>query len=127
MTVLRHHIALRFFCFLMALHILNCSADAPDLNPEWVPEDLSYNDIETIAELVVEHVWGIENAFPEHDENDSHVHFLKKLGSGHFYLPPVSPKILLLPPSPPCHRACFCETQEASQHLPEVNSPPPWA
>jgi hypothetical protein len=55
----------------MALHILNFSVDTPDGKPDNIPEDLTYNDIESVAELVLEKVLNIENAIAEHDENDT--------------------------------------------------------
>jgi hypothetical protein len=55
----------------MAVHIFNCSVDTSDAQPESIPEDLSYNDMESVAELVLEKVLDIENAIAEHDENDS--------------------------------------------------------
>lgn len=55
----------------MALHILNCSIDAPDKLPDYIPENLNVNDIESISELVLEQFLGLENAVEEHDEPDS--------------------------------------------------------
>ena len=54
----------------LALVILNFSIDAPDAYSDTVAEDLSFNDIESITEFVLEDVIGIYNAIPEHDEND---------------------------------------------------------
>jgi nicotinamidase-related amidase len=71
MKFLRKHIVFRSFWLLMALHILNCSIDTPDAQPDSIPENLSYNDIETISELVLEQILGFENAIAEHDEHDT--------------------------------------------------------
>lgn len=71
MQFLRKHIVFRSFWLLMALHILNCSIDTPDAHPDYVPEDLAYNDIESISELVLEQILGFENAVAEHDEHDT--------------------------------------------------------
>lgn len=54
---------------LMALHILNLSADTADADPA-KPEDLSVNDMETVAEVIVEGILGMVDAFPESDERD---------------------------------------------------------
>lgn len=54
----------------MALIILNCSVDNPDAHPDCVAEDLSFNDMESIVEIVLEEGIGIKNAIPEHDEPD---------------------------------------------------------
>jgi len=67
----RHHIIFRLICLMLAFHIFNCSVDTPDAKPEYIPEDLTYNDIESVAELVLEKVLNIENAIAEHDENDT--------------------------------------------------------
>ena len=62
---------MKFLWLIMALHIFNCSVDMPDLNPEYIPEDLSINDIESIVELVLEEILGFENAIKEYDDQDS--------------------------------------------------------
>jgi hypothetical protein len=61
----------RIFCLLMALHLLNLSIDSRDPDPDNFPENLSFNDIESIAEFVTEIVFGWHDAFEEHDETDS--------------------------------------------------------
>lgn len=71
MQFLKKHIVFRYFWLFMALHILNCSVDSPDAHPDYVPEDLAYNDIESISELVLEQILGFENAVAEHDEHDT--------------------------------------------------------
>jgi hypothetical protein len=55
----------------MALHIFNCSIDVRDAKPDYIAEDLSYNEIESIVELVLENVLGLENAVAEHEEHDT--------------------------------------------------------
>jgi hypothetical protein len=55
----------------MAAHILNCSVDMPDIQPDYIPENLSYNDMESIIEIVLEKVFKIENAIVEYDEKDT--------------------------------------------------------
>ena len=67
---LRRRTIYRILCVVMALHILNFSIDAPDPEPAGQPENLSYNDIESVTELVAEQWLKIDNAFPEHDEAD---------------------------------------------------------
>lgn len=70
MQRIRQHFLSRFFCGLVALTILNISVDAPDMQPQYVPEDLSYNEVESLVEFVLEDVLGMENAIPEQDDND---------------------------------------------------------
>jgi hypothetical protein len=66
--------------------MFNYSIDAPDLYGDDISEDLSYNDIESITELVLEVFIGIENAVPEHDEDDSEdgSNFSKKFNALNF-------------------------------------------
>jgi hypothetical protein len=54
----------------MAIHIFNLSVDTRDARPDYIPEDLSFNDLESVAEIILEKVLSINNAFAEHDEND---------------------------------------------------------
>jgi hypothetical protein len=75
MKDLRKHIATRLLFGLLALHILNISIDPPDFYSEEIPEDLSYNEMESIIELVLEKGLNIENAIPETDDNDNNFHF----------------------------------------------------
>lgn len=71
MQAVRQHILTRLLCGIVAAIILNLSVDAPDFQPELMPEDLSYNDIESVVEWVLEDVMQIPNAIPEHDDNDN--------------------------------------------------------
>jgi hypothetical protein len=61
----------RIACLLLALHFFNLSIDARDPNPDSIPEDLTFNDIESVTEFVAEVLFGSHNAFEEHDERDS--------------------------------------------------------
>lgn len=58
----------------MGLHMLNISVDTQDPNPEHIAEDLSFNDQESIVEIVVEQVLGFENAIKEYDDHDTEDH-----------------------------------------------------
>lgn len=60
----------RFLCLFLALYILNFSVDPRDADPDFIPEDLSFNDIESFSELVLEDIFDFTNAFEEHDERD---------------------------------------------------------
>lgn len=55
----------------MAIYLLNISVDTTDPNPEYIPEDLSFNDQESIVEIVLEKVLGFENALKEYDDHDT--------------------------------------------------------
>lgn len=60
----------RVTSFILALYVLNFSVDTRDNQPNWVGEDLSHNDIESFVELALEVVLDVENAVPEHEEQD---------------------------------------------------------
>lgn len=71
MKFLREHIALQILWFAMALLIFNCSVDTADPQPENIPEDLSYNDMESVVEILLEKVLDIDNAIAEKDDADT--------------------------------------------------------
>ena len=62
----------RAFCMILALHFFNLSIDPKDRQPDFVAEDLSLNDIESIAEFMAEVVFGLDDVFREYDEHDGH-------------------------------------------------------
>ncbi len=62
----------------MGLYLLNISVDTADPNPEHIPEDLTFNDQESIVEIVVEKVLGFEDAIKEYDDHDTEDHSKKK-------------------------------------------------
>ncbi len=68
---LRHSAGAKFLWVVFALYLLNISVDVADRNPDHLPEDLSFNDQESIVEIIVEKVMGFENAFAEYDDHDS--------------------------------------------------------
>jgi hypothetical protein len=70
MKFFKSNIISRIFCILMAIHIFNLSVDTKDAAPDCIAEDLSINDQETVVEIVLEKVLGIDNAIAEHDEPD---------------------------------------------------------
>lgn len=62
----------RIIWFAFALHIFNLSIDPRDREPAFTGEDLTVNDIESIAEFFAEVVFGFTDAFTEHDEADDY-------------------------------------------------------
>lgn len=71
METIRQSRILNLVWLSFSLLIFNYSVDVPDQYTDYVAEDLSYNDIESISEFFLEVVLGIDNAVPEHDEDDS--------------------------------------------------------
>lgn len=63
----------------MGLYLLNISIDTTDPYPEYIPEDLSINDQESIVELFVEKILGYENAIKEYDDHDTENHNKKTI------------------------------------------------
>ncbi len=66
---------------MICFHIINSSIDAPDILPDWVSEDLSYNEIESVTEWILEVVISDENCIQEydgHDENKKKIQLKKK-------------------------------------------------
>jgi hypothetical protein len=78
---LRHSKIMSAFWLCLAAMILNYSIDVPDPHNDSVQEDLSYNDMESISELVFEYFLGWDNFVPEHDDDDldDNVSFTKKI------------------------------------------------
>jgi len=128
MKFIREHIAFRFLWLVMALNILNCSVDTPDAQPDNVPEDLTYNDMESIVEVLLEEVFDINNAIAEHDEpdDDNTSNFsLKK--SVDFSYHQTKDKFLI-PITPIClTQKSFYKEQYSEQFHPEIVPPPPKA
>lgn len=75
---IRNSIFTQLFWGLMGFYLLNISVDTVDPKPEYIPEDLSINDQESILEIIVEKVLGYENAIKEYDDHDSEDHNKKK-------------------------------------------------
>src|SRR5689334_9872109 len=71
LMIIRSGLVIRITCLLLALHFFNFSIDTRDANTDYVPEDLSVNDIESVIEFFTEDVCGIDNAIAEHDERDN--------------------------------------------------------
>jgi hypothetical protein len=90
MKKIRHLKIFRFAWIVMAIHILNFSIDPPDVNQD-IPEDLSYNEIESITEWIAENVLQITDAFPEHDDDDDNgTGITKKVLELQYYESPIA-------------------------------------
>lgn len=71
MIYLRNTISLQLVWGFLALILLNISVDIPDSNPDYYVEDISYNEQESIVELVLEKLLGFENVILESEEHES--------------------------------------------------------
>lgn len=70
-----------FFCFF------NISADTKNPLPDYIPVNSSFNDQESIVELVVEKVLGYADAIPEHDDPDTEEHNCKSITHIDLFVP----------------------------------------
>jgi hypothetical protein len=113
----------------MAVHIFNCSVDTPDPNPESIPEDLCYNDMESIIEIVLEQIFEIDNAIAEHEENDTDDGCgglsIKKVVDFSYY--DNKSKISFLNDVSSCFKRINYKDNFNSLFRPELNTPPPKA
>ncbi|WP_460636392.1 hypothetical protein [Larkinella harenae] len=71
----------RLLCLLMAFHVINLSIDAPDdvrldMYGQYA-EDESFNEMESVGELVLEEWLGFSNIIPEHADPDENSHLPK--------------------------------------------------
>lgn len=71
LSLIRNSIGTRLLWGVLALHFLNISIDNPDPKPNQIPEDLSFNDQESIIEFILEKILGWENAIAEYDDPDA--------------------------------------------------------
>lgn len=68
---------MKFLWGFMGLYFLNISVDCTDRYPNFIPENLSINDQESIIEIVVEKILGYEDAIKEYDDHDKEDHTYK--------------------------------------------------
>ena len=126
MQASRQHIIFRLFWLFMAVHIFNFSVDTPEAQPDFVPEDLTYNDMESVVEILLEKVFDIQNAIAEHDENDTeegNIFTLKKDFS--FHHRNKIEKINILDSGLYITVSTDYKEQFNSQFHPEIVPPPP--
>lgn len=128
MKFIREHIIFRCLWFVLALHIFNCSADTRDPQPYNVPEDLTYNDMESVVEIVLEQVLDINNAIPETDDTDTDGDNGLNLKKGlDFSYHQSVLKILFCNISVTVCKHAFFKEKYSEQFHPGLISPPPKA
>jgi len=127
MTFIKQHINLRLFWFIMALHILNISVDAPDVKPDYIPEDLSYNDMESIVEIVLEQVLDIEDAIPEQEDDDTTQGLLTHIFQPVFCQQQFDYSVLFHDNFIEKKHISFYKDKYFKQFQPEITTPPPKA
>jgi hypothetical protein len=124
MELIRAHFLSRWLCMIVALTIFNISVDTPDPYPDSTPENLSFNDIETVIEWLAETVFQIENAIPEHDDaDDSHPLKVEKSIDLFFFTPALWPVSAITVAA--YHKKNFMVSHPSLQSVTdEVNQPP---
>lgn len=122
---LRHNITVRFLWGFMGLYFLNISVDTVDANPNHIPEDLSFNDQESIVEIVVEQVLGYENAIEEHDDTDTENHTKKSSFKIDFIPLAASEENNRKPISLVLKHICYHSHRNISVGHHQLNNPPP--
>jgi hypothetical protein len=75
---IRNSILAKFLWGFMGLYLLNLSVDTQDPTPRFLPEDLSFNDQESLIEILLEQILGYENAVAEYDDSDTEEHSKQK-------------------------------------------------
>lgn len=111
---------------LLALYFLNISIDVTNSFTYDIPENLSYNKQESIIEVLVEKVFGFENAIAEYDEQDADQSLQYKKN--------ITIDAFILPGAPNCIATnyTFVTGGKLFYHTPvlhyayrEIHSPPP--
>jgi hypothetical protein len=122
---IRESKAIRWMVLLLAGIIMNLSIDPPDREAPGVAEDLTFNDVESIAELVGEQFLGLTDLFPESDEPDGGTDLAKKA------LEYRCTRYAALLNEPGKERMVVMSYPYAEhftvQYKPEPRVPPPWA
>ncbi|MBC8109790.1 MAG: hypothetical protein H7Y04_01880 [Verrucomicrobia bacterium] len=118
----------QFICFVLAMLVLNVSVDPIDGDfildgVVQITEDLSINEMESIAEWVLEEGLNIENAIPEQDETDNEDTFQKALD---FVFQNLYEFNFTFQSAESLSAAFRYQVGESS-HYPEIHSPPPQA
>ncbi|HEY8404093.1 MAG TPA: hypothetical protein VIK71_05735 [Flavobacteriales bacterium] len=72
--MLREHNVVRILWFLLAMHILNCAAQKPDMQLRNLPPTLEENEMENIVEVVVDLVMDMVDDDTNKDNNDHNDH-----------------------------------------------------
>ena len=78
LNYLRHSYFSKILWGLMGIFLLNISVDTKDPNPQHIAEDLSFNDQESVVEIVVEKLLGYDDAIKEYDDPDTEDHGKEK-------------------------------------------------
>lgn len=100
----------------------------PDAAPQNVAENLTYNDMESFVELMLEQVLGLENAVAEYDDadNEDGTSFELKNSLDLFTLPNFQLQTLTFTPVLSINKVLSTSYKDACDQFSHTpNSPPP--
>jgi len=124
MKIIRSHIISKLLCLVMALHVFNCSVDMPDAQPDYIAENLSINDMESVVEILLEEVLNIKDAIAEHDEPDQDLPLEVKLSKSFYFQNLYTCEVLLIEMDgkiiPPSYNEIFFK-----EYIADITPPPP--
>lgn len=126
MQFIRQHIIFKYIWLLMTGLFINTSVDPIDPEGDWVPEDLSVNEMETITEIVAEKLLNIDDCFQETNDNDPDERTVIKIVKDYNQDIPVKiiePRSTSELTGPLAHPDYFKRFN--SQFISEINAPPP--
>lgn len=127
MNTIGRHKGFRVFWFIMGLILLNLSVDPPDGHPESIAEDLDYNDMESIVEIVLEQVLDIEDAIPEQEDDDTTQGLLTHIFQPVFCQQQFDYSVLFHDNFIEKKHISFYKDKYFKQFQPEITTPPPKA
>lgn len=126
LSTIRNNKIVRLFWCLLGLYFLNISVDATDSLYAEKKENLAINNQESIIEIVIEKVFGFDNAIAEFDDNDnSQNSIFKKIKSFEYIIEYQNATCILIPLISCSKEADKLTIQHISNPLLEIISPPP--
>lgn len=124
MNLRKHNRFLNHFWFFMAVYFLNISIDYNDIKADYDLKTISFNEQESIIELLIEKALGFENAILENESEESEQDsFKKNFSLDKFILSnpfEIKNNLLLVLEKEKNHHKCDCYKTTL-----EIHSPPP--
>lgn len=126
LSALRNSVFTRYVWGIMALYFINSSVDTVNVFHNNVPENLSYNDQESIIELIAEQVLGFSDAVPEYEDEDSEKRSqLEKKSSATVFVLQSGYNTFMTTPVLKQNKAMLYAYTTFSNPFMEIQSPPP--
>ena len=126
LSTIRNNKIFRLFWCVLGLYFLNISVDATDSLYAETTENLAINNQESIIEIVIEKVFGFDDAIAELDDNDnSQNSIFKKIKNFDYIVDYQSVNSFSFPIISIQKQADKLPIQHISNPLLEIISPPP--